>query len=63
MPPGVPGAPGGTHVNIMPPPMSPTSKPKRTPPSPEERMLVLKMLEEGKISVEQAEKLLAAMGE
>jgi hypothetical protein len=47
----------------MPPLPAPAPKPKRNPPSPEERMLVLKMLEEGKISVEQAEKLLAAMGD
>ena len=50
-------------VNVPPPPPAPAPKPKRNPPSPEERMLVLKMLEEGKISVEQAEQLLAAMGE
>jgi hypothetical protein len=45
-------------------PQSPhnAAKAKRNPPSAEERMLVLKMLEEGKISVEQAEQLLAAMG-
>jgi DUF4097 and DUF4098 domain-containing protein YvlB len=43
-------------------PPSPAQTPKRNPPSPEERMLVLKMLEEGKISVDQAEKLLSAMG-
>lgn len=42
---------------------SPAPTPKRTPPSSEERMLVLKMLEEGKITVAQAEQLLAAMGE
>lgn len=40
-----------------------TPKSQPNPPSAEERMLVLKMLEEGKISVEQAEQLLAAMGE
>jgi hypothetical protein len=61
--PGVPGAPGFPHVHMPPPPPAPAPKPKRTPPSPEERMMVLKMLEEGKISVEQAEQLLAAMGE
>jgi len=44
-------------------PPAPAPKPKRNPPTAEERMLVLKMLEEGKISVEQAEQLLAAMGE
>ena len=46
------------------PPVPPTPpKPKRNPVSAEERMLILRMLEEGKISVEQAEKLIAAMGE
>jgi hypothetical protein len=58
----MPGMPRGAHIHTPPPP-APAPKPKRTPPSPEERMMVLKMLEEGKISVEQAEQLLAAMGE
>ena len=56
--------PGAPFIHMPPPPPpAPQAKPKRNPPSPEERMLVLKMLEEGKISVEQAEQLLAAMGE
>jgi hypothetical protein len=57
------GMPGMPHVHMAPPPPPVAPKPKRNPPSAEERMLVLRMLEEGKISVEQAEKLLAAMGE
>jgi hypothetical protein len=67
--PPVPPMPPRPPMSGMPPMPHPAQsplnagKPKRTPPSPEERMLVLKMLEEGKISVEQAEKLLAAMGE
>jgi hypothetical protein len=60
---GRPGAPGFPFSQMLPPQSAPTSKPKRNPPSAEERMMVLKMLEEGKISVEQAEQLLAAMGE
>jgi hypothetical protein len=39
----------------------PPAKPKRPPVSDEERMLILRMVEEGKISVEQAEQLLAAL--
>jgi hypothetical protein len=41
------------------PPASP--KPKRTPTTDEERMLILRMVEQGKLSVEQAEKLLLAL--
>lgn len=37
------------------------SKPKRTPATDEERMLILRMVEQGKLSVEQAEKLLLAL--
>ncbi len=37
--------------------------PRPAPVSPEQRMQVLRMLEEGKISVEQAEQLLAALGD
>jgi hypothetical protein len=36
-------------------------QPKRTPVREEERMAILRMVEEGKISVEQAEQLLAAL--
>jgi ElaB/YqjD/DUF883 family membrane-anchored ribosome-binding protein len=36
-------------------------KPKRTPATDEERMLILRMVEQGKLSVEQAEKLLLAL--
>ena len=53
----------GMGVPHMAPPPPPASKPKRNPASAEERMMVLRMVEEGKISVEQAEKLLSAMGE
>lgn len=56
-------AAGIHHVHMAPPPPpAPAPKPKRNPPTAEERMLVLRMLEEGKISVDQAEKLLSAMG-
>mgnify|MGYP003383801076 CR=1 FL=1 len=41
------------------PPVPP--KPKRAPATDEERMMILRMVEQGKISVEQAEKLLAAL--
>ena len=52
----------GTGPIIPPvPPRPPQPKPPAGP-TDEERMQVLRMLEEGKISVEQAEKLLAAMG-
>lgn len=37
------------------------AKPKRPPATDEERMLILRMVEQGKISVEQAEKLFAAL--
>ncbi|HAJ36265.1 MAG TPA: hypothetical protein DCL15_11280 [Chloroflexi bacterium] len=40
---------------------SAASKPKRTPATDEERMLILRMVEQGKLSVEQAEKLLLAL--
>jgi hypothetical protein len=43
-----------------PPPPKPP-KPPRPPVSEEERMMVLRMVSEGKLSVEQAEKLLAAL--
>jgi hypothetical protein len=49
------------YMHMPPPPPAP--KPKPNPASAEERLMVLRMVEEGKISVEQAEKLLAAMGE
>lgn len=62
IPPMPSGMPHAAHMHGAPSPQT-SAKPKRTPPSPEERMLVLKMLEEGKITVEQAEQLLAAMGE
>jgi len=39
----------------------PPAPPKRAPISDEERMMILRMVEQGKISVEQAEKLLAAL--
>ena len=46
-----------------PPPPSPPAapKPKRSPATDEERMMILRMVEQGKLSVEQAEKLLAAL--
>ncbi len=44
-----------------PPPPVPPVPPRRNPVSDEERMMILRMVEQGKISVEQAEKLLAAM--
>jgi hypothetical protein len=44
-----------------PQPPVPPAPPKRNPVSDEERMLILRMVEQGKISVEQAEKLLAAL--
>lgn len=52
-------------ISIPPTPPTPPQppKPKRAPASGEERMMVLRMVEEGKISVEQAEKLLSAMGD
>lgn len=37
------------------------SKPRRTPATDEERMMILRMVEQGKLSVEQAEKLLLAL--
>jgi hypothetical protein len=52
------------HIQVVPgipvPPQPPAAA-HRTPPSDEERMLILRMLEEGKITVEQAEKLLTAL--
>ena len=42
------------------PPPGP-SKARRTPATDEERMMILRMVEQSKISVEQAEKLLAAL--
>lgn len=44
-----------------PPPPPAASKPKRAPATDEERMMILRMVEQGKLSVEQAEKLLAAL--
>lgn len=38
-----------------------TSRARRTPATDEERMLILRMVEQGKLSVEQAEKLLLAL--
>lgn len=46
----------------MPPtPPAPPRPPKRSPVTSEERMRILRMVEEGKLSVEQAEMLLAAL--
>lgn len=42
-------------------PPPPPVPPKRNPVTDEERMMILRMVEQGKISVEQAEKLLAAL--
>jgi ElaB/YqjD/DUF883 family membrane-anchored ribosome-binding protein len=44
-----------------PAPPAPPVPPRRNPVSDEERMMILRMVEQGKISVEQAEKLLAAL--
>jgi hypothetical protein len=46
-----------------PPPVPPVppAPPRRNPVTDEERMIILRMVEQGKISVEQAEKLLAAL--
>lgn len=44
-----------------PPSPVPPAPPRRNPVSDEERMMILRMVEQGKISVEQAEKLLAAL--
>ena len=44
-----------------PTPPTPPAPPKRPQASDEERMMILRMVEEGKISVEQAEKLLSAL--
>lgn len=44
-----------------PPPPPAAPRPKRTPATDEERMLILRMVEQGKLSVEQAEKLLLAL--
>lgn len=44
-----------------PAPPAPPAPPRRNPVSDEERMMILRMVEAGKISVEQAEKLLAAL--
>ena len=54
------GPPPVPPVPPVPPPPAPP-RPKRNPPTDEERMLILRMVEQGKLSVEQAEKLLAAM--
>jgi hypothetical protein len=43
------------------PPVRPARPPQPAPVTDQERMLILRMLEEGKINVEQAEKLLAAL--
>jgi hypothetical protein len=44
-----------------PPPPPAAPKPKRSPATDEERMMILRMVEQGKLSVEQAESLLAAL--
>ena len=46
---------------VSPPAPPAPPKPKRAPATDEERMMILRMVEQGKISVEQAEKLLAAL--
>ena len=43
------------------PPIPPTPPTRSNPVADEERMMILRMVEQGKISVEQAEKLLAAL--
>jgi|GEM_PF-1225663 len=53
-PPAPPMPPAAPKASIPP-------KPKRTPATDEERMLILNMVEQGKLSVEQAEKLLSAL--
>jgi hypothetical protein len=58
-----PSVPPIVSVGAVPPIPPQPAKPKRAPASSEERMMVLRMVEEGKISVEQAEKLLSAMGD
>ncbi len=50
---------GGWTPPPPPPPAAP--KPKRSPATDEERMMILRMVEQGKLSVEQAEKLLTAL--
>lgn len=55
---------GGMRAAPMPPPPAPPPpppRPKRAPVSDEERMQVLRMVENGKISIEQAEQLLKAL--
>ena len=44
-------------------PVTPSAPPAAPQVSGEERMMILKMLSEGQITVEQAEQLLAALGE
>ncbi len=44
-----------------PTPPAPSTPPKRPPVTEEERMMILRMVEQGKLSVEQAEQLLAAL--
>ncbi|MEZ4710424.1 MAG: hypothetical protein R3A44_24695 [Caldilineaceae bacterium] len=56
-----PGAEFAWTVQAPPPPPAPPKAPKAPQVSDEERMAVLRMVEEGKISVEQAEKLLQAL--
>ena len=53
----------GWQTPVPPTPPTPPAPPapKRSPASDEERMIILRMVEEGKISVEQAEKLLSAL--
>ena len=49
-------------VSYAVPPLPPKPpKPPKPPVSEEERMMILRMVSEGKVSVEQAEKLLSAM--
>jgi len=60
------GAPGSPWRGVQPPPPRPPQPPRPAkapaPVNDEERRMILRMVSEGKISVEQADQLLAALG-
>lgn len=57
-----PRPPHGAPWRVVQPPQPPRPPKPPTPVNDEERRLILRMVSEGKISVEQADKLLAALG-
>jgi len=55
------GRPGAWHVHWGTPPPPPRPHPRPDPVTEQERLMILQMVQEGKITIEEAERLLAAL--